>query len=153
MEDNEDSLEVNGRRHQMDGLSELIEQGIGFAQNFVQGFKKPQPEEKKEEKQPEKKEEPKPEVKEEKKVEVKVEEKKPEPKAEEKKPESKVETNKPEPKKPERVENSQKEQRVIENANYLCDIMSFDFTKAYKFSKKYPELTKEELVNIYLSKL
>ena len=43
MEDSEDSLEVNGQRHQMDGLSNLIDQGISFAQNFVQGFNIPKP--------------------------------------------------------------------------------------------------------------
>ena len=52
MEDEEDSLEVNGQRHQMNGLSNLIEHGINFAQNFVQGFNVPPP-------QPQRKEEKK----------------------------------------------------------------------------------------------
>ena len=89
MEDVEDSLEVNGQRHQMNGLSNLIEQGINFAQNFAQGFNAPQPsscfkkEEKKEEKVEEKKEvvEPRVEAKVEKKVEATIE-KKVEPKTE-----------------------------------------------------------------------
>ena len=79
-----------------------------------------------------------------------MEEKKPEPKkVEDKKPEPK----KVEPKKEEKVKENQKEQNIIENANYLCEIMNLNFTNAYKFSKEYAELTKEELLNIYLSRM
>ena len=56
MNDEEDSLEMNGRRQNMDGLSELIENGINFAQNFMQGFNVNPPQPKQEEP---KKEEPK----------------------------------------------------------------------------------------------
>ena len=52
MNDEEDSLEMNGQRHNMDGLSELIENGINFAQNLIPGLNlnhpKPRKEEKKE---------------------------------------------------------------------------------------------------------
>lgn len=146
MEDIEDSLEVNGQRHQMNGLSNLIEQGINFAQNFAQGFNVPQPQtcekkvEKKEEKVEEKKEtvEPKVEPKVEKKVEPTIEKKE--------KPQTET---KPEQKKEEK--NSQREQNLIENANYLADLMNLNFTRAYKFSQKYPGLSKEEVLNLYLS--
>jgi len=41
---------------------------------------------------------------------------------------------------------------MIENANYLSDIMNLNFTKAYKFSERYHELNKEELLNMYLTR-
>ena len=159
----------------MEGLSNLIEQGINFAQSFAGqngmpcfNFKRPQ--------QPQKQECPK---KEEEKVETKVEPK-PEPKVEQKvesKPEPKVETKvaqkvepnimqktsrkveeKPvekvapvEQKKTEKDQKKEQEQRVIENANYLSNILEIKFAKGFKFSQKYPEVTKEELLELYFS--
>lgn len=86
MEDDNDSLEVNGNRQPMDGLSELIQQGLNFTEELMKGMI-PKKEEKKEEKKVEEK-------KEEKKVEPKIETK-PEPTVEKKVP-RKVEEKKEE---------------------------------------------------------
>ena len=150
---------MNGQRHQMNGLSELIEQGINFAQHFVQGFNVNAPQETKEEKV-----EPKVEVKVEPKVEVKpptIQQKMPK-KPEEKKFEEveaqKIEVPKrEEPVKQEVIEDAKqkeegarqkeeaakKELIVIEGANYLSETINLSFTKAYNFASTYPIRCKE----------
>ena len=42
MEDTEDSMEFNGQRHQIPGLTQLFGQGINFAQNFMNNVNVPQ---------------------------------------------------------------------------------------------------------------
>jgi len=37
MNDDHDSLEINGVRHQMGGLNHLIEHGMNFARQFMRG--------------------------------------------------------------------------------------------------------------------
>lgn len=90
MNDEEDSFEINGQRQPLTGLSDLFENGLNMAQQFLNpngqrfDFRRPQ--------QPEKKEVP---VKEEKKEVPQKVEKKEAPKKEEKKEEKispKVET-------------------------------------------------------------
>lgn len=161
MRDENDSLEINGQRHQMDGLSQLIEQGVNFAQQFVQGFHGNQcqrPQEKKEEKKEETKVEPKVETKpepfqkmpkktEEKKVEVVEAQKVEVPKKEE------PVTQKPTEEKKKEDIKEQREHMTVEGANYLSELMNMSFTKAYKFASMYPMHPKEQLLDLYLSQL
>jgi len=44
---------------------------------------------------------------------------------------------------------SNKESNIIENANYLANIVELDFTKCIKYAEKYPDFTKEELLSLY----
>lgn len=65
MNDEEDSVEINGQRQSLNGLSDLLESGLNFAQQFLNpnaqrfNFSRPSQPEKKEEKKQEKKEEEK----------------------------------------------------------------------------------------------
>ena len=72
MRDEEDSLEVNGARLPMNGLSNLIEEGAKFAQQFMQGFNVDLPAQPKQEEKKEEEEEEEEKVVE--KIEEKVEE-------------------------------------------------------------------------------
>jgi len=92
------------------------------------------------------------------KVEPKVEQK-PVPTIQEKviqkveeKPEQKVETKSiVEPKK-EKVEDSkEREQRLLENSNYITGILEIKYTRSYQFAQKYPQLSKEELLELFLA--
>jgi hypothetical protein len=74
MRDEEDSFECNGQRRSMDGLSNLIEHGMNFAQQFMQRANVIPQNQEKEAKKEEKVEEKKVEVKEE-TIEQKKEEK------------------------------------------------------------------------------
>jgi len=43
-----------------------------------------------------------------------------------------------------------REEDIVDNANYLVNILELNFSKCYKVAKKYPELSKEELLNLYM---
>ena len=155
---------MNGQRHQMNGLSELIEQGINFAQRFVQGINAniPQPPQERQEEKKEEKVEPKVEPKVEAKPEPSIQQKMPR-KTEEKKVEvveakiievPKIE----EPVIQRDTEQTEKkevsnEHTIVEGANYLSELMNMSFTKAYKLACKYPMHSKEQLLELYLSQL
>jgi len=42
------------------------------------------------------------------------------------------------------------EENIIDNANYLINILELNFSKCYKIAKKYHELSKEELLDLYM---
>jgi len=42
------------------------------------------------------------------------------------------------------------ERDIVDNANYLVNIMEMNFNKCYKIAQKYPGLSKEELLNLYI---
>jgi len=48
-------------------------------------------------------------------------------------------------------ETREQEQKIMENASYLTDTMDIDFTKAYQYAHHYPNLSKEDLIEQYLS--
>lgn len=55
---------------------------------------------------------------------------------------------------PAEKEQSKKEQdsKVIENANYLTNILEIRFSLGYDFSQKFPLVSKEELLELYFAK-
>lgn len=119
---------------------EQKDQAKEFFKNMMGGFKKPETKE---------------EVKTEKKTEeVKV----PETKVEEPKKEEKVELSQPtiveeKKEKKEKKESikANNEDHHIEVANYLADILDADFQRCFKFSKKNPTYTKEDLLELYFA--
>ena len=56
-----------------------------------------------------------------------------------------------EAKKEEQSSKKEQEQRIIENANYLTNILEIKFGKAFVFSQKFPEVSKEELLELYFN--
>lgn len=149
IDDREDSVEVNGNKVEGPAYQQLIEQGFKIAQEFLGQYQaQPQSERQSTEATKEEVSEVKEEKVEEKPQELKVvEEKSTQPVIieEEKKAESKpVE----QPKMPAIMD---RESRMIENANYLAQVMELDFTRCFKFAQKHPELTKEQTLERYLS--
>jgi len=70
----------------------------------------------------------------------------------EEKPEQKVETEKPAEPKKEKVDDSkEREHRMLENANYIADILDIKFPKAYQFAQNHAQLSKEELLELYFA--
>jgi len=69
----------------------------------------------------------------------------------EEKPEQKVETQKTVEPKNEKVDSKEQERRILENANYITDILDIKFKRSYQFAQKHPQLSKEELLEFFLA--
>jgi len=69
----------------------------------------------------------------------------------EEKPEQKVETQKTVEPKNEKVDSKEQERRILENANYIADILDIKFPKAYQFAQNHAQLSKEELLELYFA--
>lgn len=173
IDDQDESLEVNGQKIPLPGLNESIREGINLFTGLLGGQRRPEEcrrafgkcrenfqkfahqfkEFHKNQCTEQKVEVPKPEPKvEEVKVEIpKTEVKKEEPSTqpvitEEKKPEEKKTEIKTEPVAP----TKSREDLFIEAANYISEVMGQSFNKAYRFAVNYPGMTKEEILNKFL---
>jgi len=84
--------------------------------------------------------------------EVKIEEKKIEEKIVEEK--NKTEEKKLKEKRAEerlQIEKKQIDERaIVDNANYLVNILELGFSKCYKIAQRFPECSKEELLSLYI---
>lgn len=61
-----------------------------------------------------------------------------------------VEEKREERRESEPVEEISEEDKLIDNANYISEVLGFDFNAAMHFARKYPEMSKEDLLMKYI---